>query len=66
MHGVGSQEARMAEKAGILAAAKKDGLTGEQFAKRFGVATLTFYRWQGPVRKRKKGEGRGRWRFLER
>jgi len=39
-----------AEKAKILAAAKKEGLTGAEVAKRFGVATLTFYRWRGPVR----------------
>src|SRR5688572_21329760 len=43
------------KKAEILAAAKKDGLTGEQVAKRFGVSTLTFYRWRGPVRGRKRG-----------
>src|SRR5688572_21014292 len=42
------------KKAEILAAAKKDNLTGEQVAKRFGVSTLTFYRWRGPVRGRKK------------
>jgi transposase-like protein len=42
------------KKAEILAAAKKDGLTGEQVAKRFGISTLTFYRWRGPVRGRKK------------
>jgi transposase-like protein len=40
-----------AEKAKILATAKKEGLTGAQVAKRFGVSTLTFYRWRGPVRK---------------
>ena len=42
-------------KAQILAAAKKEGLTGEQVAKRFGVSTLTFYRWRGPVRGRRRG-----------
>jgi transposase-like protein len=42
-------------KAEILAAAKEDRLTGEQVAKRFGVSTLTFYRWRGPVRGRKRG-----------
>jgi transposase-like protein len=42
------------KKAEILAAARKDNLTGEQVAKRFGIATLTFYRWRGPVRGRKK------------
>jgi transposase-like protein len=53
------------KKAEILAAAKKDKLTGEQVAKRFGISTLTFYRWRGPVRKaaiarhgRKRGPGR--------
>lgn len=39
-----------AERKRILSAAAKDGLTGEQVAKRFGVAALTFYRWRGPVR----------------
>ena len=38
------------QKRTILAAAAKEGLTGQQVAKRFGVATLTFYRWRGPVR----------------
>jgi transposase-like protein len=54
-----------AQKAKILAAAKKEGLTGAQVAKRFGVSTLTFYRWRGPVRSdalkragRKRGPGR--------
>ncbi len=43
------------KKAEILAAAKKESLTGEQVAERFGVSTLTFYRWRGPVRGRKRG-----------
>src|SRR5688572_9976428 len=54
-----------AQKAKILGAAKKEGLTGVQVAKRFGVSTLTFYRWRGPVRSdalkragRKGGRGR--------
>lgn len=54
-----------AQKAKILATAKKEGLTGAQVAKRFGVSTLTFYRWRGPVRSdalqragRKRGPGR--------
>ena len=54
-----------AQKAKILTAAKKEGLTGAQVAKRFGVSTLTFYRWRGPVRRdalrragRKLGPGR--------
>ena len=42
------------EKAKILAAAKAGKLTGDQVSKRFGVAALTFYRWRGPVRGRKK------------
>jgi len=39
-----------AEKAKILAAAKKEGLTGDDVAEKFGVSKLTFYRWRGPVR----------------
>jgi transposase-like protein len=42
-----------AEKAKILAAAKKEGLTGAEVKQRFGVSTLTFYRWRGPVRRRR-------------
>jgi transposase-like protein len=38
------------QKKNILETAAKDGLTGAQVAKRFGVAQLTFYRWRGPVR----------------
>src|SRR5438270_12076175 len=53
-----------AEKAKILAVAKKDGLTGDDVAKKFGVSTLTFYRWRGPVRSdavaRRGGRGPGR------
>jgi len=44
-----------AEKARILAAAKKEGLTGAKAAKKFGISMLTFYRWRGPVRGRKRG-----------
>jgi len=54
-----------AQKAKILAAARKGGLTGAQVAKRFGISTLTYYRWRGPVRSdavarkgRKRGPGR--------
>jgi transposase-like protein len=53
-----------AEKAKILAAAKSEGLTGAQAAKKFGIAQLTFYRWRGPVRsdavakRAKRGPGR--------
>jgi transposase-like protein len=42
-----------AEKAKILATAKKEKLTGAQVRKRFGVSTLTFYRWRGPVNRRR-------------
>ena len=38
-----------AEKKKILDTARKEGLTGQQVAKRFGIAQLTFYRWRGPV-----------------
>ncbi len=54
------------EKAKILAAAKKERLTGAQVAKRFGIAMLTFYRWRGLVRsdalvrKGKRGAGQPR------
>src|SRR5258708_37497277 len=53
-----------AEKAKILAAAAKEELTGEQVAKKCGVAQLTFYKWRGPVRsdalrrRGKRGPGR--------
>jgi transposase-like protein len=54
-----------AMKAKVLAAAKRDKLTGAQVAKRFGISTLTFYRWRGPVRSHavtrkvdKRGPGR--------
>jgi transposase-like protein len=43
-----------AEKARIMAAAKKGNLTGAQAAKKFGISMLTFYRWRGPVRGGKK------------
>lgn len=39
-----------AQKRRILETAKKEGLSGAQVKKRFGVSTLTFYRWRGPVR----------------
>jgi transposase-like protein len=42
------------KKAEVLAAAKKDKMTGEQVAEKFGISTLTFYRWRGPVRGKKK------------
>ena len=40
-----------AQKEQILSTAKREGLTGAQVRKRFGVSTLTFYRWRGPVRR---------------
>ena len=42
----------VAQKQRILAIAQKEGLTGPQVKKRFGVSVLTFYRWRGPVRRR--------------
>jgi len=39
-----------AEKKKILALAAKQGLTGADVQKKFGIAQLTFYRWRGPVR----------------
>ena len=39
-----------AEKKRILDAARSEGLTGAQVRERFGVSTLSFYRWRGPVR----------------
>ena len=52
-----------AEKAKIMAAAKKGNMTGAEAAKKFGISTLTFYRWRGPVREKKaakRGPGRPR------
>lgn len=50
-----------AEKRNILSTAQKEGLTGAQVQKRFGIAQLTFYRWRGPVRGKRAGTGaRGR------
>jgi len=52
-----------AEKAKIMAAAKKGNMTGAEAAKKFGISTLTFYRWRGPVRGKraaKRGPGRPR------
>ena len=45
------------EKTRIMDAAKKEGLTGAEAARKFGISMLTFYRWRGPVRG-KKGRGR--------
>jgi transposase-like protein len=52
----GSQGKRYteAQKKQILATARKDRLTGAQVRERFGVSTLAFYRWRGPVRGRRK------------
>jgi transposase-like protein len=47
-----------AVKAKILTTAKKENLTGAEVKKRFGISTLTFYRWRGPVRGKKRGPGR--------
>jgi transposase-like protein len=52
-----------AEKARIMAAAKKGNMTGAEAAEKFGISTLTFYRWRGPVRRKKaakRGPGRPR------
>jgi len=51
------------QKQQILSAASKENLTGAQVKKRFGISTLTFYRWRGPVRGRRakvNGAGKGR------
>ena len=40
-----------AQKKGILVVAKQGGLTGTEFAKKFGIATLTLFwgrRWNAP------------------
>jgi len=59
----GSQGKRYtdAQKRKILATAKRERLTGAQVRKRFGVSTLSFYRWRGPVRSdalKRRGPGR--------
>jgi transposase len=38
-----------AQRKPILATAQKEGLASAQVKKRFGVSTLTFYRWLEPV-----------------
>ena len=48
-----------AEKKKILSAAKKQNLSGAQVQKKFGVSSLTFYRWRGPVRGRRSKAKRG-------
>ena len=42
------------EKQRILEAASRGGLTGKQVEKRFGVSPITFYRWRGPMRGRRR------------
>lgn len=37
------------EKERILAVARQEGLSGAQVNRRFGISTLTFYKWRGPV-----------------
>ena len=44
-----------AERAKILAAAKREGLSGPAAAKKFGISQLTFYTW----RKQTGGDSRG-------
>ena len=34
------------ERARILAAAEREGLSGPKAAKKFGISTLTFYNWR--------------------
>jgi len=52
------------KKAEILAAAKKENLTGAQVRERFGISTLTFYRWRGPARGPKARAGKNGARFV--
>ena len=44
--GPGRRGYSAAVKAKILAAARRENLTAEQARKRFGISTLTFYRWR--------------------
>src|SRR5690349_22613279 len=48
------------QKQRILAAARKEGLTGAQVKQRYGVSALTFYRWRGPVGRGRRVEPGGR------
>src|SRR5689334_9043393 len=57
--GPGRKGYRPEKRAEILSTAKRESLTGAQVQKRFGISTLTFYRWRGPVRRRRPA-GRGR------
>jgi transposase-like protein len=47
------------QKAKILEAAEREDLTGAQVRKRFGISTLTFYRWRGPVRGMRRARAKG-------
>ena len=50
-----------AQRAQVLAAARKDGLTAAQVAKRFGVTPVTYYSWRkklGLAARRGAGTGR--------
>ena len=44
-----------AQKALILKTAAAKRLTAAQVQKQFGVSAITFYRWRGPVRRRRSG-----------
>jgi hypothetical protein len=44
-----------AQKAYILKVAAAKKLTAVQVQKQFGVSTITFYRWRGPVRGKRAG-----------
>jgi len=39
------------KRAEILAATRRENFAGAQAHKRFGIATLTSYRWRDPVRR---------------
>lgn len=58
-HGSQGKRYTSQQKAKILATARKENLTGAQVKERFGVSTLSSYRWRGPVRdSEKRGPGR--------
>lgn len=42
-----------AQKNRILKTAQRKNLTAQQVQRQFGVSPLTFYRWRGPVRRRR-------------
>jgi len=56
--GVAPKRYTPSERAKILAAAKREGLSGLAAAKKFGISSLTFYNW----RKQAGMEPRGGWR----